>query len=226
MEDIIISDNTVRDKHIYVMISRTGTGFGKMLRKCGGLKYNHTAITLDEDFEHIYAYARPKHRGLFLAGLVRESLDRYVMKENCDVPIAVFKFDVSEEEYKAVDEYIKKNLGNPEYLYNTYSVITQPIFHGFSVSKAFSCIEFVSYILIKLGYLDGKACKYKPDDYLELFADRLVYEGDIRGKVSYVPENPTYYDKLTCREFFLSIKTFSRLTGRTIAQIFKKKAEY
>ncbi len=226
MEETFDKDGNLRSRRVYVMLSRTSTGFGRMLQRCGKLRYNHSAIVLDDNCDYIYAYARPKHRGLFLAGCVRESLDRYVMKENRDVPIALFEFYVSDAEYEFIDGFVKKNLGNREYLYNTYSVITQPITHGFSVNKSFSCIEFVSYMLIQLGFLDGKACKYKPDDFLEIFADRLVFEGDIREKVSYVPDVPTYYDGLTAKEFFLSIATFARITGRTIAQPFKKKAEY
>ncbi len=220
------TSDALRNKSIYVMISRTGTGFGKLLQKCGKLKYNHAAIVLDENFDYIYAIARKKHRGILLAGLVRESLDRYVMKENNDVPIAVFEFKVSDEEHAEIHSYINKHLENSEYLYNTYSVLTMPLFKGFSVSKCFSCVEFVSYILKNLGYLDKKPCKYKPDDFLEIFKDKIVYEGDIRGKVSYVPERPTYYDRLTAKEFFRSIKDVFKITGRTIAQIFKKKATY
>ncbi len=226
MEDIIKSENSIRNKSIYVMISRTSSGFGRLVRKCGRLRYNHAAISLDDSFEHLYAYARPKHQGLLLAGLVRESLDRYVMKENFDVPIVVFKFDVSEEEYASIDEYIKKSLGNSDYLYNGYSVMTSPIFKGFSVNKSFSCIEFVSFVLIKLGYLDGKACKYRPDDFLELFSNKIVFKGDIREKVRYIPEHSTYYERLTFREFLLSIKTFFKLTARTFMQIFRRKAVY
>ena len=226
MKDIIKSENSIRSKSIYVMISRTSTGFGRLVQRFGRLNYNHAALSLDEDFEHLYAYARPKHQGLLLAGLVRESLDRYVMKENFNVPIVVFKFDVSEEEYASVDGYIKNSLGNKDYLYNGYSVMLTPLFNGFSVNKSFSCVEFVSFVLIKLGYLDGKACKYRPDDFLELFSDKIVFKGDIRDKVSYVPERPTYYERLTFREFLLSIKTFFKLTARTFMQIFRKKAVY
>ena len=226
MEGIIQNEKSIRSKSIYVMISRTSSGFGRLLRCCGGLRYNHAAVSLDEDLEYLYAYARPKHQGLLLAGLVRESLDRYVMKENFDVPIVVFKFDVSEAEYAEIDGYIKKNLGNREYLYNAYSVMTNPLFHGFSVNKSFSCIEFVSFILIKLGYLNGKACKYRPDDLLELFSDKIIFKGDVREKLSYIPEHSTYYERLTFREVILSIKTFWRMTGRAFMQIFRKKAVY
>ena len=223
MENLNNLPEAPREKIIYVMISRTSTGFARLIQKCGKLRYNHAAIVLDESFDRIYAVARPKHTGLLLAGIVRESLDRYVLKKNYDVPIAVFEFKVSEEEYDKVSEFIDKGLYSPEYLYNMYSVFTTPIFGGFSVSKSFSCVEFVSYILKNLGFLDKNPCKYRPDDFLEIFADRLVYEGDIRGKVSYIPECPTYYDGLSAKEVLLSIKKFIRITGRSDAQIFRKK---
>lgn len=226
MENINNSTDALRKKSIYVMISRTQTGFARLIRRFGKLRYNHAAIVLDEDFDHIYAIARPKHTGLLLAGIVRESLDRYVLKKNYDVPITVFEFRVSEEEYGRVSEFIKQGLYNPKYLYNMYSVFTTPITGGFAVNKSFSCIEFVSYILKDLGYIDGKPCKYRPDDFLEIFKDRIVYQGDIRGKVKYIPERPTYYDRLSAREILVSIKNFFRITGRAIAQIFRKKAIY
>ena len=90
------------EKFIYIVISRTPTKFGGLVRKCAKQQYNHASIALDEDLSHIYAFARSKHNSPLISGLVRESLDRFTLRKNARVPVIVFKIPVTQEQYDAI----------------------------------------------------------------------------------------------------------------------------
>jgi hypothetical protein len=184
------------DKNIYILLSRTPTKFGGLIRKIAKQRYNHASIVLDDDFKHIYAFARKKHNAPLLGGLVRESLDRFTLRRDSSVPVMVFKIPVTKEQYETIKSIINEMLDNKKYVYNLFSVFLYPIFKGFTVKNAFSCIEFVSYILQYLGLLTDKAaCKYRPDDLITELSEYIYKEDDIRECITYNPIHNTYFDK-------------------------------
>lgn len=205
------------ERYIYLMISKTNTGFGKCIRKIGKQVYNHASISLDHTMDRTFGYARPQIRAYFLSGLVRESLYRYTGKRNVNVPVVVFKVPVSKEKYDWIKETIFKMLDNPEYKYNLYSVITYPLFKGFSVYHSFSCIEFIAYLMENTGYMNAKeGCKYTPDDLYYIFKDNIIYEGDIRGIMSKKYREDRYFKCLNTRQCKQSLLSFCEISKRTV----------
>ncbi len=206
-------------KYIYVVLSQTQTKFAKIIRLFGKVQYNHAAISLDGELNSIYAYARPQHNAVLLARLVKESLERYTLRGKAAVPVVVIRVPVTEEQYKWVEDTLGLMYNNPEYMYNLFSVLTYPITKGFAVENTFTCIEFVSYILQKLGYLTEKECyQYKPDDLLSPLEALIFYRGDIRGCMKNNPGDGSYFAPFTIALFVKSIKEFSRLLVRTCMQ--------
>lgn len=166
------------------MISRTPTRFAACIRRVGGLRYNHAAVGLDAGLRRLYAFARPQHHAVLQGRLVRESLDRYTLRQPVTVPVVVFRLTVSEQQYRWVQQTIARIQSDPGYLYNLVSVLTYPLFRGLTMEKSFSCMEFVVYVLKQLGYpLRRPCCRYRPDDLIRLLPDCIVYEGDVRGCV-------------------------------------------
>lgn len=208
--------NENKTKAIYIMISRTGTKFAKSIRKFGKQQFNHSSISLDADLRRTYGFARPQHNAVLMGRLVRESLERYTLNSDEPVEIAVFKIPVTEEEYDWVKKELALRLNNGEYMYNLLSVLTYPVIKGYSIENMYTCIEFVAYILKKLGYLlDKPACKYTPDDLLTYFEDKLVYRGDIRGLMTYNPKKKNYFAPMTMKVAIGNTKSLIRLIART-----------
>lgn len=211
------------EKNVYLMISKTGTGFGKCIRLIGRQVYNHASISLDSNLDRTFGYARPQVRAYFLSGLVRESLYRYTTKKNISVPVVIFKVKVSKEKYDQIKKIIYDMLDNPEYKYNLFSVITFPILKGFSVYHTFSCIEFIAYLMEGTGYMSEKeGCKYTPDDLYEIFKDNIVYEGDIRGIMSGRYHEDRYFKSLNTRQCKNSILSLIEISKRTICRRSKR----
>lgn len=205
-----------KTKAIYVMLSSTGTKFAKTIRKIGKQQFNHSSISLDPDLRRTYGFARPQHNAVLMGRLVRESLERYTLGTDEHVEIAVFKIPVTEEEYDWVKKELALRLNNEEYMYNLFSVLTYPLLKGYSVENMYTCIEFVAYIMKKLGYLLEKpACKYTPDDLLTYFDDRLVYRGDVRGLMTYNYTKKNYFAPMTMKVAWGNTRSLFRLITRT-----------
>lgn len=166
---------------IYIVLSRTETGFARALRNIGHLNFNHAAIALDKDLKELYSFARSEQYGYLTARLVHETTDRYLVNAS-DIPIKVYQISVTREQHDWVRNTIHEIMNDPKYMYNLFSVLTYPIFGGFTTYKAFSCAEFVAYVLQHLGYNIRKPLpRYRPDDLQLLLEDHLCYDGKLLG---------------------------------------------
>ncbi|MBQ9949544.1 MAG: hypothetical protein IJO93_02355 [Clostridia bacterium] len=209
----------MENKYIYVMLSQTQTKFARCIRKVGKQKYNHAAIALDDSLSEIYAFARPQHNAIFLGRLVCESVERYTLRRGFPVPVVLLRIPVSEEEHAWIRTTIDTMLENPEYMYNLFSILTYPLFRGFATYKAFTCMEFVTYLLQHSGYLRDKLrFRYTPDELLCDFTPEVVYSGDIRGCLPDIRESDRYFAPVDMKIFLESIKSIFRITGRSLCR--------
>ena len=208
-------------KKLYVVISQTGTGFAKALRKFGNLKYNHASIALDKDLIEMYGYARKEQYGYFVAGLVKETTDRFIIgTDENDCAIAVFELDVTQEQYEVVKQIINVMYENKSYKYNLFSVLTHPLFGGYSSYNLFTCIEFVMFILQSLGVkLEKPASKYKPDELLEVLSDKLIYEGSLLEYITVYTKSPNYFNSVSVRLIGASVKNFCIISKRSFGTL-------
>ena len=212
MQIYLIGEDSFMQKFIYIIISKTPTRFGSLVRKCAKQSYNHASIALDEDLTQIYAFARTKHNAPLMGGLVRESLDRFTLRRDKSVPVMVFKIPVTQEQYNYISSLIDEMLYNKKYVYNLFSVFLYPIFKGFTVKNAFSCIEFVAYVLQYLGFCTSKAaCKYKPDDLMQELSEYTFLNDDIRSCTKYNPIHNSYFDAFQWRIIPKSIASVFRI---------------
>lgn len=200
------------DKHknhyIYVVLSRTETRFAKTLRRFGKLNYNHAAIAFDPDLKELYAFARTEQYGYLTAKLIHETTDRYLINATGGIPILVYKVPVTEEQYAWVRNTVDEIIADPQYKYNLFSVLTYPVLRGFRTYKAFSCVEFVAYILHSLGYeLGMPAYRCRPDDLRLILSEYICFDGNL---LDYVPE-PT-----TCNNYFRPV-TMALVSGTLVA---------
>ena len=207
-------------KKIYVVISQTGTGFAKTLRKFGNLQYNHASISLDRDLTEMYGYARKEQYGYFVAGLVRETTDRLLVGAKEDCQVAVFEIPVTDEQYEDVKDIIDIMYDNNKYKYNLFSVLTYPLFGGYSSYNLFTCIEFVMHILKSIGIkLDKPAQKYRPDELLSVLEDNLIYEGGLLQYITVYTKSPNYFNSVSVRLIGASVKNFCIISKRSFGTL-------
>lgn len=205
-----------KDKYIYIMLSKTCTKFARCIRKFGDVEYNHASISLDADMRNVYGFARPQHNAVLLGRLVKESLDRYTLHGEDSVPVVLLAIPVTKEQHDWVRKTIEKVYSDPEYMYNLFCVLSYPITKGFACYKSYTCVEFVVTVLMHLGYTFHKpAYQYKPDELLRMFADCVVYKGDVRDVLSDCGD-ASYFAPMSRAVFFRSTKAVFRLSWRSL----------
>lgn len=206
----------MENQYIYIMISRTQTKFAQWIRYLGRIKYNHSAIGLDKELKELYAFSRPQHHAIFLGHLVRETLDRYTLRRDCSIPVVVFRLPVSKELYNEIHDYIQGISRDSEYMYNLFSVLTYPVTHGFATYKTFNCTEFAAHILKKLNYpLEEPAYRYKPDDFLEILQEYIIFEGDLRQYMLCTDTDEQYFEMPNPKMIYLNFCAMLKIIGRT-----------
>lgn len=204
-------------KNIYLMISKTPTRFGYMIRKVGGIRYNHSAIALDEDLKELYSFARVQHNSLFLAGIVLETIPRYTLGKETYVDVAILKIPVSKEQYDQASNLISQLHGDEEYLYNLFSVLTYPVTKGFATYQSYTCVEFVVYILSQIGFeFEAPGYYYKPDDLLYIFNNYLYFEGNLLDYCRDERIDEQYFAPMSFEVAKKSAKCFGKIVGRSL----------
>lgn len=206
-------------KKVYILLSQTTTFVARSIRRISGCKYNHAAISFDTDLSEMYAFARKQHHACLSAGLVRESRIRYLEK-NCELPICVYELEVTDDQYRWIKLVIEYMMGNKEYKYNLLSMLSFPFFRGIKTYKAFTCSEFVAFILRRLGYLKLKeSYQYTPEDIGKELKDYLWYEGDMRDLVKEMDTDETYYSHYSRQWLYLDVTSLMRLFERAFMRV-------
>lgn len=208
--------------YIYIVLSQTPTGFGRLIRRIMKIEYNHASIAFDKELNQLYSFGRRQNHVPIVAGLVKEYPERFSLKENHKVNIRIYQVPVTRAQYMRGKLRIQQIANDEdEYLYNLFSVLLFPLMHGFSTFKAFSCSEFVVYLLEHMGIEFHKLkhrYQYTPQEIGELFEAYLFYEGDLleycdssNSDCDYFFQNPRYLFATMS-----SIKVIARLLFRKI----------
>lgn len=205
------------NKHIYLMVSKTPTRFGVMLRKVGGIRYNHSAIAFDQELHELFSFARPQHNSLFTARVVLETLPRYTLKKETYVDVAILKIPVTNAQYTKAREIVNELYGDEEYLYNLFSVLTYPVTKGFATYQSYTCVEFVIHVLTKIGFeFDAPCYYYKPDDLYNIFKEYVYFEGNLLDYCSNNDIDDAYFAPMSFELAKKNAKCFGKIVGRSL----------
>lgn len=141
-------------KNIYVMVSRTNTKFGKLIRRFTGCYYNHAAIAFDSELRQLYSFARRARDLPLSAGLVQETPLMYTLGHS-DSEIVLYRIPVTEEQFTVARRTVLLMLRDGRYIYNVLSAFTYPFIQGLPAYKAQTCSEFTAGILRIAGIPPG-----------------------------------------------------------------------
>jgi len=156
---------------LYIMISRTDSKMGRIIRTFTKYEYNHVSLTLDPEFRSWVSYARYYHDAPLYGGYIVESAERFLAGGN-SVKIKVFRVEISEERYNQLREAFA-SAGSPEsgMIYNTFDALATTWGRSVPVRNAYTCLGFAREVLgmdfRSIGELDS------------YFEESLVYEGEL-----------------------------------------------
>lgn len=174
----------MKNNYIYVVLVKALTGLGNFARLIGKYEYTHIAVCLDEKLDKFYTFSRKKHFSPFDCGYMIETLDCYAFGKNEKVKLKVFKIPVSSKNKEEIEKYISKISNDSKYIFNFFSMVTMPIFHGFRIYKSHNCMSFVSKILelTNTVKMSKPYYKYNIKELDELLNDYLYNEDYYKKK--------------------------------------------
>lgn len=170
------------EHNLYIVLSKTNTVLGRVIRKYLGVEYNHCSISLDPSLEELYSFGRKRVHNFIDAGFVVEGKDHGFFKAYSNASISVLQWPVTKEEWQNVKQNIEKFKANKRvYKYNILGLISCSLEIPFSRKNEYFCSQFVADLLDKSGvYHFGKDPRLvKPHEFLELSNLTPTYTGKI-----------------------------------------------
>ena len=170
-------------KYVYVVISRTPTSTGKMIRRFLKGEYNHASISLDESLSEMYSFCRLSISNPLVGGIIKESVFTLSIGLEEPVPIIVYRIPVTAERYELIRKFIYEVYNDTEvYYYNFLQALGLISNRKHKVYKTYICSEFVMEALRKGGIKPTSIESYKitPTDISEMMSNFIYYSGDLK----------------------------------------------
>ena len=208
------------ETYVYVVLVKALTGLGKFSRKINKYEYTHIAVSLKQEMEDFVTFSRRSHYTPFNAGFMHEKVEHYAFGNHEKVKVKIFKVPATNIE--KIKDYIQKIEGDPEYIFNIYSMITMPFLHGFRIYKAHNCMSFVGKIVELTGTMkmEKKYYKYNIQEMDHLLTPYFFKETELKKS-----RNDEEYMKNA--GFLANLKSFVKLNGKLIYRIlFKRNRRY
>ena len=168
------------EKHVYIVISQTGTLLSRFLKLVTKAEYNHASISLVPDLHTMYSFGRKNPYNPFLAGFVTESARFGTFKRFAQTRVVVLSIAVTEEQYQAIQRRIHTMLTLKEhYHYNYLGLWLAGLRICYRQKRSFYCSEFVKDLLAKQDIKGVRQLDpiVQPIHFLSLPTARQVYSG-------------------------------------------------
>ncbi|HEX2927524.1 MAG TPA: hypothetical protein VHP38_14910 [Ruminiclostridium sp.] len=210
-------------KNIYVILSATPTMMGKLIRTFTKSSYNHSSISLTEDLNEMYSFARYRASNPLVGGFVKEFPERFTLGKSQHVHIKVLKIPVTDEQYEVIKLFIYgMKEDKEENIYNSLAAIGLLLGFKLQTYKAFTCSDFVASSLVE-GKVLLASCISKnviPDEIHAMLEKYTSYSGCLSkySPISGVSfDNNGFYKKMgVLYEVACTFNHFYRLLKRNI----------
>ena len=210
------------ENYVYVIISRTPTSMGKVIRRFLKGKYNHASISLDEKLSQMYSFCRLAVSNPLVGGIIRESVFTLTIGLLDDVPIKVYRIPVTLEQYELISKFIYDIYNDEEvYYYNFIQALGLISKKKHPIYKTYICSEFVMETLKQGGLKLTSIESYKitPTDISEIMGEFIYYSGNLKD-YPFIQNVKTKEDeKFFCKTGFLyesvhTLRHFWRVVSR------------
>ena len=184
--------NNVKDKSIYIVISKTSTLPSNVIKMWTKEPYAHTSLSFDIELNDMYSFARRKLHNPFYCGFIKEDITTGVFGRDVDTTCRVARLKVSSNSYKKmrkmINEFKKHDM---DYKYNYLGIVG--IMFNKAVEREYNyfCSQFVYHVLEKsvADTFDKKAGLVRPEDFRQWDKLELIYEGKLKDYRQYLKDN-------------------------------------
>lgn len=206
---------------IYVVFIRAETGLGKISRFLLDYEYTHIAVSFERNMEDFVTFSRRRHYAPFDAGFMHEKREHYAFGRYRAVKVKVYRVPISEKKKDKLQEFVSRIEADPDYVFNLYSMLTMPVFHGLSIEKTYNCMSFVGEILQLSGAvtMNRESFQYNIKELEQMLQKYPCKEGYLRKR----KEDATYMERVG---FLSNVKDFFQLNRILLGRIILSNKSY
>jgi hypothetical protein len=203
-----------KQKYIYVIISKTMTIPGRVIRKFTGGQYSHASISLDKNLNEIYSFARLNYYSPLIAGFIRESVSSLSLGKEEGVDVKLYKIPVTNYQFRSIKRTIERFKENSDkYLYNILALVLFPVTE-FNVRDTYICTEFVAKTLANAKIKPDKLMKNRitPKEIIDALKEYEIYSGSLNEyvkKLSHEDYDGDFFKREN--KFYIIAKSIKRI---------------
>lgn len=167
-------------KHVYIILSQTGTFFSKAIQMYTKDPYNHASLAFESDVAEMYSFGRRRRYNLLNCGFVRENFQRGIYPCFPLARCCILEIPVTDEEYAAMIDRVKTFIEHDrDYGYNLLGVLVNAFGRGVARKNRYFCSQFVSDVLNITSFWSVRPECTKPMDFCAIPHKQVLFEGDI-----------------------------------------------
>lgn len=166
-------------KTVYILLTRSGTWFSRLIHLATADRYTHASIGLDGPDGPFYSFARLDPRFALPAGLVQERMDPRSLRRKA-TPWCLCELEVSPQAY----EHLRRQLSSmyarrEQYHYNLLGALGCYFHQPLRREHHYFCSQFVASLLEESGAAELGKCPglVRPVDFCSLHGLRTMRQG-------------------------------------------------
>ncbi len=168
-------------KHIYVVVSQTGSIVSRIIRRVTGDQYTHASIALDKKLDAMYSFGRIHPNNPVIGGFVKESPNYGTMKKFRMANIVVIQLKVADEQFNGINDLINSMYASrKKYHYNYIGLFLAKYGLHFHRDNYFYCSEFIKELLERFHIVEKNEFSdvVRPADLLDVKGE-IIFQGKL-----------------------------------------------
>lgn len=178
-------------KYAYVMLSKSTTLVSRLIYLITKKPYTHSSLSIDPTLMDMYSFCRIYPRFMLPAGFSNESLHKGFYGIHGDIPVRLYRIEISETQYEMLDEIIKRMYEKrKKFKYDVWGGLYYFLKKPHSRYNYRYCSWFVSEVLGELEIIPihKPYCLFEPIDFCDVKELEMVYEGHVEDLRNHIKE--------------------------------------
>ena len=184
-----------KNRSVYVVVTRTGTGVARAIRILSHMPYSHVSLSADASLHELYSFCRNYTRIPLPATFNTEQIGEGTLGKFPVIPCEIYEILLTEVQYTHFEKMIEHfQECRKFYSYSIIGLLRVRLQIESELHNKFVCSQFVAYVLEECGVtLDKPPCLYSPDDLRYLPDAKLIYRGELNQYYQEQNENALSY---------------------------------
>lgn len=181
---------TYKEKKIYILLTRSGTWFSRLIHLATDDCYTHASIGLDGPNGPFYSFARKYERFALPAGLVMEEVGQGAQAKRRQIPCCLYELKVPAPVYDRLRRRLSRMYAQREqYHYNLLGALACYFNYPLPRENHYFCSQFAASLLEGCGAVELKKTPdlIRPADFCRIDRFRPVYQGELGNLREAVP---------------------------------------